>query len=113
MNPEEIRRLLKSTPFVLFCAHPSDGKHLDVKHPELAFLTRMMLFAGEGVADPARYLLLENEIENQIHLASAEMLSTTSPRLAIINAGTSSRSSQPRRGRVHQRFAKTNAENLR
>jgi len=61
----------------------------------------------------ARYLLLENEIDNQIHLASAEMLPTTSPRLAIINAGTSSRSSQPRRGRVHQRFAKVNAENLR
>jgi hypothetical protein len=61
----------------------------------------------------ARHLLPENKIDNQIHLASAEMLPTTSPRLVIINAGTSSRLSQPRRGRVHQRFAKANAENLR
>ena len=53
MNPEEIKRLLKATPFVLFRAHPSDGKHLDVKHPELAFLTRKMLLVGAGVADPA------------------------------------------------------------
>jgi len=53
VNPEEIKRLLKATPFVLFRAHPSDGKHLDVKHPELAFLTRMMLLVGAGVADPA------------------------------------------------------------
>lgn len=52
MNPEEIKRLLKATPFVPFRVHGSDGKHLDVKHPELAFLTRMMLFVGEGVADP-------------------------------------------------------------
>jgi ABC-type transporter Mla maintaining outer membrane lipid asymmetry permease subunit MlaE len=31
----------------------------------------------------ARRLLDENKIDNQIHLASAEMLFTTSPRLAI------------------------------
>ncbi|PYK93784.1 MAG: hypothetical protein DME36_08200 [Verrucomicrobia bacterium] len=31
----------------------------------------------------ARHLLNENKIDNQIHLASAEMLLTTSPRLAI------------------------------
>jgi len=32
--------------------HTGDGKRLDVKHPELAFLARAMLFAGEEVADP-------------------------------------------------------------
>jgi len=32
----------------------------------------------------ARHLLRENEIDNQIRLASAEMLLTTSPRLAIM-----------------------------
>jgi hypothetical protein len=52
VNPEEIKRFLKATPFVLFSEPTSDGKHLEVKHPELAFLTRMMLFVGEGVADP-------------------------------------------------------------
>ena len=53
MNPEEIKRLLKATPFVPFRSPTSDGKHLDVKHPELAFLTRMMLLVGAGVANPA------------------------------------------------------------
>ena len=52
MNPEEIKRFLKATPFVLFSAPTSDGKRLEVEHLELAFLTRMMLFVGEGVADP-------------------------------------------------------------
>jgi hypothetical protein len=32
--------------------HTSNGKRLDVKHPELAFLARVMLFAGEEVVDP-------------------------------------------------------------
>ena len=53
MNPEEIKRFLKDTPFVPSRVHTTDGKHLDVKHPELAFLTRMMLLVGAGVADPA------------------------------------------------------------
>jgi hypothetical protein len=52
VNPEEIKRLLKATPFVPFRVHTTDGKHLDMKHPELAFLTRMMLLVGAGVADP-------------------------------------------------------------
>jgi len=53
VNPEEIGRFLKATPFVPFRVHTTDGKHLHVKHPELAFLTRMMLLVGAGVADPA------------------------------------------------------------
>ena len=52
MNPEEIKQFLKATPFVPFRVHTTDGKHLDMKHPELAFLTRMMLLVGAGVADP-------------------------------------------------------------
>ena len=30
----------------------SDGKHLDISHPDLAFLSRISLHVGEGVADP-------------------------------------------------------------
>jgi len=50
----------------------------------------------------ARHLLPEIKIDNQIRLAIAEMLPTTSLRLAIIKAGPSSRFSQLRRGRVRQ-----------
>jgi hypothetical protein len=49
-------------------------------------------------------------IDNEIHLASIEMLPTTSLRLAINDASTSWRSSQPQRSRVHRRYAKVNAD---
>jgi hypothetical protein len=58
----------------------------------------------------ARALLGKIAIENQIHLASIEMLPTTSLRLAINDAGTSWWSSQPQRSRVHRRYARVNAD---
>jgi len=49
-------------------------------------------------------------IDDQIDLASIEMLPTTSLRLATNDASTLSRSSQPRRSRVHRPYTKVNAD---
>ena len=57
-----------------------------------------------------RALLSNDRIKSEIHLASIEMLPTTSLRLAINDVGTSWRSSQPWRSRVRRRFAKVNAD---
>ena len=52
VNPEEINRMLRATPFVLFRVHTSAGKYMDVSHPEMAMLTRMALLVARPVADP-------------------------------------------------------------
>jgi hypothetical protein len=95
--------------------HTSDGKHLDVNHPEMAWLTRMALLVARPVADPRQDIPerydsvsplhivptsrsfppdVERSTRNchQIRLASAQLLPTTSLRLAIINTSHSLRS---------------------
>jgi hypothetical protein len=52
VNPEEINRMLRATPFVPFRVHTSAGKYMDVSHPEMAMLTRMALLVARPVADP-------------------------------------------------------------
>ncbi|MCY3020000.1 MAG: hypothetical protein NTW87_13355 [Planctomycetota bacterium] len=46
MRPEELRELLDTRPFVRFRIHLSDGHHYDIRHPELALLTRSTLHIG-------------------------------------------------------------------
>jgi hypothetical protein len=120
MNPQEINKFLRATPFVPFRVHASDGKQFDIKHPEMAFLTRIALIVARPVADPikdisgglsftvahcpagaARGRVMSfrfrraacflrqdrHRVLPQIHLASSEMLLTTSPRLAMVWAG--------------------------
>jgi hypothetical protein len=54
VNPEEIKRLLTRSPFVPFRVYTSDGRYLDVQHPEMAFLSRALLLVGRPVADPTK-----------------------------------------------------------
>jgi len=52
VNPDEIGQKLRATPFVSFRIYTSDGKHLDVNHPETAMFTRMALLIARPIADP-------------------------------------------------------------
>jgi hypothetical protein len=74
MTAEEIRDHLIRRPFMPFRAHLTDGSHHDVRHPEMAFLTRYSLeIAAENQGDiPERvhYCSL-------LHIARVETLSTT------------------------------------
>ena len=53
MRPEELRQLLDRRPFVPVRLHFSDGTAYEIRHPEMAFLTRSTVEIGisekEGV----------------------------------------------------------------
>ena len=74
MNPQEIREKLHASPFVPFRVHTSDGKHLDVKHPELAWLTRMALLVAHSVADPRRDIPYHYDSVSPLHIVRLEPL---------------------------------------
>lgn len=74
MNPQEIRRQLRRTPFVPFRVHTSDGKALDVKHPEMAFLTRSLLMVARPVKDPTNEIPARFDEVSMLHVVRVEPL---------------------------------------
>lgn len=66
--------MLDAEPFVPFRVHTSDGKHLDVPHPELALLSRAMLFVGEGVDDPMEDIPARVNSVSMLHVVRLEPL---------------------------------------
>jgi hypothetical protein len=74
VNPEEIRSFLRATPFVPFRVHISDGKHLDVLHPEMAMLTRMALVVGRPVTDPTKDIPARADLVSPLHVVRLEPL---------------------------------------
>jgi hypothetical protein len=74
VNPEEIRQKLYATPFIPFRVHTSDGKQLDVMHPEMAMLTRMALLIARLVADPRREIPAHYDSVSPLHIVRIEPL---------------------------------------
>ncbi|MFN2509233.1 MAG: hypothetical protein ABR589_10730 [Chthoniobacterales bacterium] len=74
MNPEEIRRLLRATPFVPFRVHTSDGKKLEIKHQEMALLSRAILYVGRPVADPTEDFPEQVDSVSMLHVVRLEPL---------------------------------------
>ena len=66
--------MLDARPFVPFRVHMSDGKHLDVQYPELAFLTRISLHIGEGVTDPLSEIPPRANMVSPLHIVRLEPL---------------------------------------
>ena len=64
MRPEELRTLLRRRPFVPIRIHFTDGTAYEVKHPEMAMLTRSTIeigveeTQGSGIADRVAYCSL-------------------------------------------------------
>jgi hypothetical protein len=54
--------------------HTSDGKHLDVNHPEMAWLTRMALLVARPVADPRQDIPERYDSVSPLHTARIEPL---------------------------------------
>ena len=48
MRPEELRGMLDRRPFEPFRLHISSGQSVDVKHPEMAIVSRSLVAVGEG-----------------------------------------------------------------
>ncbi len=74
MNPEEVRLLLRATPVVPFRVHTSDGKHFEINHPEMALLTRAILFVGRPVADPTEEFPERADSVSMLHVVRLEPL---------------------------------------
>ena len=74
VNPEELKKLLTRAPFIPFRVHTSDGKHLDINHPELAFLSRSLLFVGRPVADPTKDIPERVDEVSLLHVVRTEPL---------------------------------------
>jgi hypothetical protein len=62
------------TPFVPFRVHTSDGKHVDVLHPEMAMLTRMALVVGRPVTDPTKDIPVRADLVSPLHVVRLEPL---------------------------------------
>lgn len=64
MGPEQLRQLLRRQPFVAIRLFMSDGTTYDVKHPEMAFVTRSTVEVGteketgSGIAEKVVYCSL-------------------------------------------------------
>jgi hypothetical protein len=51
MRPEELRTLLQRRPFVPIRLHSTDGTTYDIRHPEMALLTRSTVEIGLETAE--------------------------------------------------------------
>ena len=72
MTVQTSRDLLRKRPFMPFRLIMSSGEQYDVRHPEMAFLTRTDLFVGVDIADddvPANF-----KICSLLHVTAIEPL---------------------------------------
>lgn len=73
MRPEEIRNHLRRQPFVRLRIHLTDGSSYEIRHPEMAFLSRSALEVGleeregNGIADQVIYCAL-------LHIVRVELV---------------------------------------
>lgn len=73
MRPEEIKKILRKQPFQPIRLFLTDSTEYDVRHPDLALLTRSTLILGtaekmnSGIADDYVYISLP-------HIAQIELL---------------------------------------
>ncbi len=51
MRADELRELLDRRPFQPIRLHISSGQTVDIKHPEMAFVTRSLVVAGVTESD--------------------------------------------------------------
>lgn len=72
MPAEEIRTLLRASPFIPFRLHLTDGRSFEVRHPEMAMITARVVYVsvyGHNATIPDRA-----ESIALVHVVSAEPL---------------------------------------
>ncbi|MBI3839863.1 MAG: hypothetical protein HY288_18220 [Planctomycetia bacterium] len=84
MTVQTFRELLARQPFKPFRLVMSSGESYDVRHPEMAMLTRHDILVGTEIADDG--VPAEFKICSLLHVATIEPLSSSS-------GGTSQRAS--------------------
>jgi len=76
MTQQTFRELFSQRPFKLFRLVMSSGQTYDIRHPEMAMLTRTDILVGIDIADDG--VPAEFKICSLLHVTAAEPLSTTS-----------------------------------
>jgi hypothetical protein len=77
MTVNTFRELLSQRPFRPFRLVMSSGETYEVRHPEMAFLTRSDLLVGVDEADDG--VPAEFKICSLLHVSAIEPLATSSP----------------------------------
>jgi hypothetical protein len=77
MTVQTFRDLLSQQPFRPFRLVMSSGQHYDVRHPEMAFLTRTSILVGTDVADDG--VPAEFKICSLLHVTAVEPLAQSPP----------------------------------
>ncbi|MEX0611640.1 MAG: hypothetical protein WD229_05940 [Pirellulales bacterium] len=73
MSPEQLRILLHARPFLAFRIVMSSGQSYEIRHPEMALLTRNALFVAQssnGADDMPEYAA----VCAVLHIAAAEYI---------------------------------------
>jgi hypothetical protein len=76
MNVQTFRKLLSDRPFKPFRLVMSSGKTYDVRHPEMAMLTRTDILVGVDIADDG--VPAEFDVCSLLHFSAIEMLNAKS-----------------------------------
>ena len=74
MRADELRKFLDQRPFEPIRLHISSGQYVDVKHPEMALVSRSLVAVGVGAADGVADYIVHY---NLIHIVKIEPLSAT------------------------------------
>jgi hypothetical protein len=97
MIGQTFRELLTQRPFRPFRLVTSSGQTYDVRHPEMALLTRASMLVGVELADdgvPAGF-----KICSLLHVTAVEPLGATSPGTQATSASRSGAADPPAAGR--------------
>ena len=78
MRADELRVRLDRRPFEPIRLHISSGQTVDIKHPEMAFVTRSLVVVGVTAADSkvADYAIYYN----LLHIVKIEPLNSEKPK---------------------------------
>lgn len=86
MRAEELRKFLEKRPFEPIRIHISSGQFVDVRHPEMAIVSRSLFAVGIGEEDGVADHLVHY---NLIHVVKIEPLN---------GAGKQNGTNKPRKG---------------
>ena len=98
MTVQTFRDLLTAQPFQPFRITMSSGKQFDVKHPEMAFLSRTILFVGVDIAEdgvPAEFRMC-----SLLHITAVELLSAATVVVSRHSGRARKRTLPPRSSRM-------------
>jgi len=77
MRADELRKILDRRPFEPVRLHISSGQYVDVKHPEMAIVSRSLVAVGvDGSRGVADYLVYYN----LLHVVKIEPLNGAKPK---------------------------------